>query len=180
MPAFKIEINDRAVLDALNGLAARAGNPAPALRAIGESLLVQTRRTFETGSDPWGRPWAANKPSTLARYVGTFGKSSFKKSGDLSQRGAARLAGKRPLTGESRQLSTQISYHVADGVLTVGSSMVYAAMQQFGGTQAQFPHLWGDIPARPFLPVTASGELAPEAKRTVADVIQEFLTGSAD
>ena len=34
--------------------------------------------------------------------------------------------------------------------------MEYAAMQQFGGIKSEFPHLWGDIPARPFLGVSES------------------------
>ena len=36
----------------------------------------------------------------------------------------------------------------------VGSNRVYAAMMQFGGTKAAYPHLWGDIPPRPFLGVS--------------------------
>ncbi|MFK3602796.1 hypothetical protein [Pseudomonas sp. AP19] len=40
----------------------------------------------------------------------------------------------------------------------VGSDKPYAAMMQFGGG-ADFPHLWGDIPARPFLPMDAKGNL---------------------
>jgi phage gpG-like protein len=42
--------------------------------------------------------------------------------------------------------------------LLVGSNKEYAAMQQFGGTKAQFPHLWGDIPARPFMGVSDDDE----------------------
>lgn len=177
MTTIKIEIRDQDVLTALDRLAAGTRNPAPVLKAIGEDLTRQVKRTFETGADPWGRPWAANKASTLAGFIGTFGASSFKKNGGLNKKGAVRLASKRPLIGETRQLSTQISYHVAGGVLTVGSSMEYAAMQQFGGTRVKFPNLWGDIPARPFLPVTASGELSPDAQRTVVETIREFLLG---
>ncbi|RUR41274.1 hypothetical protein ELY25_02340 [Vreelandella populi] len=29
--------------------------------------------------------------------------------------------------------------------------MVYAAMQNYGGTKAEFSHLWGDIPGREFI-----------------------------
>jgi len=32
--------------------------------------------------------------------------------------------------------------------------MEYAAMMQFGGTKSEFPNLWGDIPARPFLGIS--------------------------
>jgi len=40
----------------------------------------------------------------------------------------------------------------------IGSPMEYAAMQQFGGTKAEFPNLWGDIPARPFLGISSQDE----------------------
>lgn len=53
--------------------------------------------------------------------------------------------------------------------------MQYAAMQQFGGKKSEFPHLWGDIPARPFLPVDQAGNLSPTAEAKVVDIIQEYL-----
>jgi len=43
-------------------------------------------------------------------------------------------------------------------------------MQQFGGTRSAFPNLWGDIPARPFLGISAEDEVA------VLDIIDEWLT----
>ena len=52
----------------------------------------------------------------------------------------------------------QLSYQSRPDQLLFGSSMEYAAMHQFGGTKAQFPNLWGDIPARPFLGITAHDE----------------------
>lgn len=65
MTAFKIEVKDGEVLAALNRLAAAALRPEPALRAIGEALYRQTRKTFETSTDPWGRRWAPNAPATI-------------------------------------------------------------------------------------------------------------------
>jgi len=52
-------------------------------------------------------------------------------------------------------LQQQNHAQVADNVLTVGNTMEYSAMQHFGGTKANYPHLWGDIPARPFIGVSA-------------------------
>jgi phage gpG-like protein len=45
------------------------------------------------------------------------------------------------------------SHQLADGgrAVEIGTDRVYGAMQQFGGTKAQHPQLWGTIPARPFL-----------------------------
>jgi phage gpG-like protein len=50
-------------------------------------------------------------------------------------------------------------------------------MQQFGGTKAQFPNLWGDIPARPFLPITADGALYPAEESLIVDTLQRYLAG---
>jgi phage gpG-like protein len=46
--------------------------------------------------------------------------------------------------------------------------MVYAAMQQFGGTKAEFPHLWGDIPERPFLGVS-------DDEKEILEIISDYL-----
>ena len=68
------------------------------------------------------------------------------------------VAGKRPLHGESGSLAEQVYARVTGNDLIVGSTMVYAAMQHFGGKKSQFPHLWGDIPARPFLGVSGDDQ----------------------
>jgi hypothetical protein len=47
MTVFTIEVKDSEVIAALNRLQQSALRPEPALKAIGEALLVQTRRTFE-------------------------------------------------------------------------------------------------------------------------------------
>jgi phage gpG-like protein len=187
MAAFNITVTSGPLEAALADLSRRASNPKPALETIGDALALQAKRTFAAGTDPWGRRWQPNAPSTiaamLARHEGRArkgGKASgnfSKRDGRLTKSGAGRVASKRPLIGEGRQLSTRIFYNVQGNVLTIGSPMAYAAMQQFGGKKSQFPHLWGDIPARPFLPVTASGELAPAARDEAVGIIREFLLG---
>lgn len=174
MTAFKIEIDDRAVTAALDRLAASGRNPRPALLTIGEALLVQTRRTFETSTDPWGRRWAPNAPATIAAFLRRGSGNFSKKDGRLSAKGAGRVMAKRPLIGESRFLSgSSLGYSVAGQTLTVGSSALYAAIHQLGGKAGRGHKV--TIPARPFLPATAAGVLAPEAARTVIDTIQEYL-----
>ena len=164
-----IKVNDRQVLDALNQLAARTKNLRPALMEIGEDLVESTKRRFATATAPDGSPWAANSQVTVERYLGIF-KNSYKKDGSLSKAGQARSTGKKPLTGESKDLAKTINYQVrgATGV-SIGSPVVYAAMHQFGGTKGQFPHLWGNIPARPFLGVST------EDKANILDIIGTYL-----
>lgn len=82
---------------------------------------------------------------------------------------------KKPLIGQSRDLQRQFSYVATADSVTVSNSMVYATMQQFGGTMQQFPHLWGDIPGRPFMPMADDGGLMPVAEAEVLQVMQDYL-----
>lgn len=171
MAMITIEIDSRPVLDALNELRRRGSNLSPALKAIGNDLVESTQRRFGTSTAPDGTPWAANSDVTLQRYLGMF-SSSYKKDGSLSKKGAARAGAKKPLIGESKSLSKTITYRVVDGgrTLLVGSPQKYAAVQQFGASAREFGKApWGDIPARPFLGVSAEDE------RNILDTLRDYL-----
>lgn len=129
--SISIEVNDAEVLRALEQLAGRAENIQPALAEIGESLVESTKKRFGTETGPDGSSWEANSPVTLSR----------KESSSV-------------LT-DSGTLGDTINYQLFGDELHVGSNMDYAAMMQFGGSKAEFPHLWGDIPARPFLGISS-------------------------
>lgn len=170
-----IEINDQGVLEALRRLQARVGNLKPVLRGIGEVLIKSTKRRFATGTAPDGTPWAPNSPVTYDRLATWH----LTKKGKLSKAGAARLAGKKPLIGETRRLSSQINAVLQGDALLVGSPMEYAATQQFGAEQGEFgttrrggPIPWGDIPARPFL------GLSEADKRHILEIVAEALGGA--
>lgn len=180
---ISIKVNDQQVLDTLNGLISRGKDLRPAFKEIGEDMVDSTKRRFATATGPDGTPWAVNSPLTLERYLGVF-KSSYKKDGSLSKRGEARIANKKPLTGETKALQTTINYQItgANGV-SVGSPMVYAAIQQFGAKSGEFgfgiyktrvgsfPIPWGDIPARPFLGVSSSD------RENILDILENYLHG---
>ena len=168
MTAFTITVDDAQVLAALQRLRARTDNLAPVLKAIGEDLVESTKQRFGSSTAPDGTPWAPNSQVTISRYLG-LSRGNFKKDASLSKKGEARQSSKKPLTGETGALAGQIHYQVTGNVLEVGSSMEYAAMQQFGGKKADFPNLWGDIPARPFLGLSA-GDIAG-IEQTVLDYL---------
>jgi len=156
----QIDVNDTQVRSALARLVERAGDLRPALLEIGEELQESTLRRFQTSTGPDGARWPANSALTLLR--------------------SKRQAGKKPLIGETRALSTQIHYAVDGNVLVIGSPMKYAAMQHFGAKKGEFgryyqlsrlkfsegdfrryagmrqghPIPWADIPARPFLGIS--------------------------
>ena len=120
----------------------------PALLEIGEVMTESTKQRFSDTESPDGKPWLLNSELSTLQYK----------------------EGSRPLTGETGLLGDTINYQlVANDTLEIGSPLEYAAMQQFGGTKAEFPHLWGNIPARPFL------GLSDDDEKEVLDIINDHL-----
>ena len=162
----------RQVVLVLDQLVERMDDMSPALAEIGEDLVESMKGRFASAKAPDGTSWAPNSPVTIAAYLGLF-KGGHKKDGSLSKKGEARAASKKPGTGETRALQTTINYQL-DGqdTVSIGSPLVYAAMFNFGGTKAEFPHLWGDIPAREFAGVS------DDDRANILDVVQSYLMGS--
>lgn len=140
--SVSVDINDQEVVSALQSLQHQIGNTAPVLKQIGELLIDSTRQRFQTTTDPDGNKWDDNSAVTLQRYARRF-KTKRKQ----------RIKSKKPGTGETKQLRTQISYNVNGDQLEWGSPLIYAATFNFGAKQYQFGKgaPWGDIPAREFL-----------------------------
>ncbi|MDO9141451.1 MAG: phage virion morphogenesis protein [Methylobacter sp.] len=146
---ISIDYNDTAVLNALRELAQHAGNLRPALKEIGEDLKESTKQRFGTYTGPDGVMWATNSDAT------------YERKGDRSG---------IPLT-DYGTLGNTIGYRlVGNDEVQIGSPMEYAAMMQFGGTKDEFPHLWGDIPARPFLGISDAD------KDGILAVLRDYLT----
>lgn len=167
-----IQVNDRQVLDLLGELTRKCGNLKPAMKEIGEDLVASTKARFGSATGPDGIKWEANSQVTIDRFLGlhitnyrkdgsVIPNRNVKKDGSLSKQGAARAGAKKPLTGETGILGHTIDYQLdGNASVRIGSPQPYAAMQQFGGTKARWPHLWGDIPARPFLGVSDAEQVS--------------------
>ena len=146
---FTVEIKNDAVSAGLVQLAAQMGDMSPVMNQIGEYLVMSTKERFKKGTSPEGAKWAPKSPTTLARY-------GARKSNRVDI---------RPLFGPSGMLSTQIFHESTRDQTAVGSNLVYAAVMQFGAAKGQFgemdnrsPIPWGNIPARPFLGISAEDE----------------------
>lgn len=143
-----IEWDDRAIREALQNLQRQVSNLRPVLLAVGEDLVDSTKRRFETSTGPNGQRWDDNSVVTIDKK----GRN-------------------KPLVDQGN-LMRQISYDVFGGnTLIIGSTMEYAAMQQFGGSKSEFPNLWGDIPARPFLGISEDDE------SEIIATISNYLSG---
>lgn len=171
MTELSIRIDDAELQAALAKLIARAGNPNPVLKAIGESLAESTRRRFGTSTAPDGSRWAPNSPVTVERYLEAR-SGTRKKDGSLSKKGATLAGSKKPLVGATRLLGNQIVWQAGGKSVAVGSNRIYARVQQLGASARQFGRApWGNIPARPFLGVSAGD------KAEILETIADFLAG---
>ena len=95
----------------------------------------------------------------------------------------------RPLIHTGEMSNERLHYQVLEDRLLVGSSALYAAVQNFGAAKGEFGAYsgvskkngrrysgvapWGDIPARPFVGI--SEEDREEILDTITEVIMEAL-----
>ena len=128
-------------------LFARTGDLLPLMEGIGEALTASTRRRFEAGAGPDGKPW---KPSLRAQLEG----------------GQTLL--------ESGRLRDSVHAEIEPDRVMVGSDLIYAAVHQLGATirpvqasalRFELPGGLGfrsarevTIPARPYLGISEEDE----------------------
>lgn len=154
-----ITIDDAAVKAELQALQRRVGDLSPVMERIGQALAESTKRHIEAGTDWRGQPFAPNKPSTLKKKKGS-----------------------RPLIDTGTLLHNRI-HHSADAhSATVGVGGVQAAVMQFGQKKGASgmskrgrPIPWGDIPARPYLPIAADAGIEPEAVTLVMAALRAWV-----
>lgn len=173
MTAFTITVQDQPVQALLQRLAMRVENLQPALQALGDDIVERTKHRFETSIGPDGEKWKDNAPATLGILAARLGKSYRKKDGGLNAAGERRIAGKKPLIGESGDLRRQIVAQATADQVTVGVAPVYAAIHQFGGKAGR--GLKVKIPARPYLPVRPDGTLYPEESALIVQALNNLL-----
>lgn len=145
---IRIELKDDEITAALAALSARLTDMTLVMQEVGELLMKSTKDRFGRGEAPDGSKWAPKSPVTEGRD-------------------------RRPLFGPSGMLSSQIFAIPGPTSVEVGSNRVQAAMMQFGGSRAAYAHLWGDIPARPFLGVSETDRAG------ILDIVAEWIEGAA-
>lgn len=155
---FTVELDHQRLQTALRKVEWAVGDLAPLMRGIAAELGSQTEENFEEE----GRPdWADLSDVTTTRR-----EKNGNWPGQMLQLSAAGLA-------------ASVTTHATDSSALVGSNKPYAAMMQFGGDKSDFPHLWGDIPGRPYLPMNAEGELQPETEDAILELAMSHLEKAA-
>ncbi len=142
---FEIKIEDQVVMSALGRLAQAGRDMSPVMRTIATEMFTQTEANFAAE----GRP----------KWLGLKNPSERRKGGQILQ--------------DTGQLAASISSSSDATSATVGSNKVYAAIHQLGG-KAGRGHK-ATIPARPFLPVDAQGNLQPEAEDSILGIANNYL-----
>ena len=155
---FTVELDHQRLQTALRKVEWAVGDLAPLMRGLAAELGSQTEENFEEE----GRPdWADLSDVTTTRR-----EKNGNWPGQMLQVSAAGLA-------------ASVTTHATDSSALVGSNKPYAAMMQFGGDKSDFPHLWGDIPGRPYLPMNAEGELQPETEDAILELAMSHLEKAA-
>ncbi|MDR1946444.1 MAG: phage virion morphogenesis protein [Desulfovibrio sp.] len=156
---YTIEVNDTEMKSAIEGLRGFNSALPSVLHGLGGVLSAAVERGFQEESDPvTGAPWAELSPVTLAR------------------REAAGHSGK--ILQVKGDLAASFNASVSGDTVSVGTNKIYATTMHFGARQGQFgrtrrggPIPWGNIPARPILPVDEQGGMNAEDKEEIADVL---------
>lgn len=144
----------------LHNAANHLTHTAPLMEDISRALLSETMMNFQLG----GRPaWAGLSPLTIAR----------------------RRGGSGAILQDTGELKRSIKATHTNDTATVGSNLKYAPTHQFGAKQGEFgrsdrntPLPWGDIPARPFIPMDKNGDISHDGFLAVREVVNGYLAGS--
>ena len=146
----KVRVNDGGVSRVLSRLLLTDTKRRSMLHQLGRQAVEQTQYRFIEQKSPIGVPWQPSKRAL---------KNPSK-----------------PTLLDSGSLLNSIDYFISGDGFEVGSDLPYAATMNFGAKKGQFgamrngtPIPWGDIPARPFLGVSA------EHRVKMTDVISKFL-----
>jgi phage virion morphogenesis protein len=171
--SFTVTVKDDDVKQALAALQQRLNNMQPAMQGIGETIMERAKRRFDTSTAPDGTPWQPLSASTYLSIINNLDAKHWKKDGSLNKKGLTKMGGRKPLVDEG-DLSRQFFVSADQTSVTVSNTMVYAAIHQFGGMAGRNRQV--KIPARPFLPVSAAGDLDATEREQVLQVIADYLS----
>lgn len=155
-----VELEHSQLQETLRRVEWAVGDLAPLMRSIRTELVAITEENLENqgqGDTKW---------ETLSEVTTSRREAAGTWPGQMLQVSAGGLA-------------ASITGHATEYSALVGSNKVYAAMMHFGGEKQEFPHLWGDIPGRPYLPMDTEGKLQPEAEESILELALEHIKRAA-
>lgn len=154
---FTVELKTEHLQQTLSQIEGAIGDLKPLMHSIAAELASQTEENFEhEGRPEW--PELSDVTTEKRAKHGHW-------PGQILQVNAAGLA-------------ASITTHATDSSAMVGSNKPYAAMMHFGGDQTDFPWLWGDVPARPYLPMDSDGNLQSQSEEAILKLCFNHLTAA--
>lgn len=142
---LEINLDSSQLEHGLNQLLKNATDTRPMMRAIATEMASLTEDNFE--SESWG-----GKKWPRSRRAAKNGGKTLQLSG---------------------QLAASISTQVGNDFARIGSNKKYAAIHHLGGQAGKGKKV--TIPARPYLPISGTGQLQPGAERTLVDITLKAL-----
>lgn len=149
---FELQVKDESLSSVLGRVAGRMAAPRDLMRMIAGTLETETEKNFEAQ----GRPrWLGLSPMTIAlrTKAGTW-------PGKILQISAGGLA-------------ASVTTDYGNDYAAVGSNKPYAAIQHLGGKAGRGRKV--TIPARPYFPADASGNLQPEARLAIIHDVRVYF-----
>jgi phage virion morphogenesis protein len=143
-----------------------AGNVRPALTQIGRDFSDRIRQQFKQGISPYGERWAALSAVTQSRNKG-------------------KRTGGKPLLDRGDLRKSISSYVNGNSSVSIGSGLKYAGLHQFGARQGQFgrtrrngPIPWGNVPARPYMPIQNGRTVLPlDWSNAAEEIVSSHIIG---
>lgn len=143
-----------------------AGNVRPALVEIGVEFAERIRGQFQQGKSPYGERWAALSSVTQRRNNG-------------------KRAGGQPLLDTGRLRSSISAKAEGGNSVSIGTNLVYAGLHQNGARQGQFgrtrrnsPIPWGNVPARPYMPIQNGRTVLPlDWSNAAEEIVSSHIIG---
>ena len=148
----EITLSIEELQEKLSKASAALADKTPLLRRIANTLQNVTEESFDKQASPFGEKWKPNAPKTLQKKRGN---KILIQSGLLSQSFTQKV------TGSSAQ---------------VGTNKEYAAIHQFGGKAGRGKKV--NIPARPFMPIKANGEIPKDFGERLEQEVVDYLKGA--
>lgn len=141
-------------MNELTQLQDKLSNMDAILGIVGDAIMENVDATFDLAQDPWGQDWHELSEVTKERRR----KGPYKRDN-------------LDILKDNGHLATSFSQQVTGNTLAVGSIDQRAGTHQFGAKKGQYgyagflgarPIPWGDIPARPMLPIKDEQVILPE------------------
>lgn len=146
---LKVEVDDADLTAFLTSKIAQMENLRPFHDRVGEHLTNSIEDRFDSQTAPDGSAWTALAPATIANR--------------LRRHGNAELT----ILREYGRLAGSFNYAASADQVKIGTPVVYAAIQHFGGKAGRNHSV--TIPARPVL------GLSPQDERAIGEIAEDFL-----